>query len=73
MKKEVMKFKVVLEREEDGGYIVYCPVLKGCRSQGDTKEEALNNIKDAIKLYVETVEEINLKKKEITQVEVALR
>jgi len=73
MEEIVMKFKVVLEKEEDGGYIVYCPALKGCRSQGDTKEEALENIKDAIKLYLKTVEELNLKKKEVSQVEIALK
>jgi predicted RNase H-like HicB family nuclease len=43
-----MKFKVILEPEEDGGYSVHCPVLKGCHSQGQTVEEALANIKEAI-------------------------
>ena len=43
-----MKFKVVLEPEEDGGYSVHCPALKGCHSQGETVEEALTNIKEAI-------------------------
>lgn len=44
-----MKFEVVIrEDKEDGGYIVSCPALPGCHSQGDTVEEALVNIKEAI-------------------------
>jgi Uncharacterized conserved protein len=44
-----MKSQVVIEEDlEDGGYIVHCPALKGCWSQGDTIEEALENIKEAI-------------------------
>jgi len=45
-----MKFAitVILEPEEDGGYSVHCPALPGCSSQGDTLEEALSNIKEAI-------------------------
>ena len=42
------KFTVVLEPEVDGGYSVHCPALAGCSSQGDTLEEALSNIKEAI-------------------------
>jgi len=42
-------FSVVLEPDpEDGGYVVYCPTLKGCWSQGDTVDEAMHNIVDAI-------------------------
>ncbi|MCK4224765.1 MAG: type II toxin-antitoxin system HicB family antitoxin [candidate division Zixibacteria bacterium] len=47
-----MKFKVILEPEEDGGYSVHCPALKGCHSQGETMEEALANIKEAIEGYL---------------------
>ena len=43
-----MKFKVVLEEAEEGGYIVSCPAILGCHSQGDSVEEALENIKEAI-------------------------
>ena len=43
-----MKFKVVLEVAEEGGYIVSCPAILGCHSQGDSVEEALENIKEAI-------------------------
>ena len=44
-------FKVVLEPNESGGYTVYVPLLPGCISEGDTREEALANIKEAIELY----------------------
>ena len=43
-----MNFKVVLQEAEEGGYIVSCPALPGCHSQGDSTEEALKNIKEAI-------------------------
>ena len=53
-----MKFQVVIEEDlEDGGYIVHCPALKGCWSQGDTIEEALENIKEAIAGYLKTINE----------------
>jgi predicted RNase H-like HicB family nuclease len=55
---EEMKFKVVIEEDlEDGRYIVHCPALKGCWSQGDTIEEALENIKEAIVGYLKTLNE----------------
>ena len=52
-----MKLKVVLEPSDEGGYTVYVPSLPGCISEGDTKEEALTNIKEAIELYMEPVED----------------
>lgn len=48
-----MKLTIVLEPQEEGGYTAYVPSLKGCISEGDTKEEAINNIKEAIELYLE--------------------
>ncbi len=51
-----MIFKVVLELAEEGGYVVYVPSLPGCISEGDSKEEALENIKEAIELYLEPTE-----------------
>jgi predicted RNase H-like HicB family nuclease len=48
-----MKLTVVLEAQEEGGYTAYIPSLPGCISQGETKEEALKNIKEAIELYLE--------------------
>jgi predicted RNase H-like HicB family nuclease len=52
-----MRFKVVLEPSEDGGFTVYVPSLPGCISEGDTEEEALSNIHEAIVLYLEPVED----------------
>ena len=48
-----MEIKVVLEKQEEGGYTVYVPSLPGCISQGDSKEDALKNIREAIELYLE--------------------
>lgn len=45
-----MIFNVTLERDEDGVWIVECPAIPGCVSQGQTEEEAMDNIKDAITL-----------------------
>jgi predicted RNase H-like HicB family nuclease len=47
---------VVLHQEEDGGYWVECPSLPGCFSQGDTRDEALANIKEAIEAYIESLQ-----------------
>jgi predicted RNase H-like HicB family nuclease len=52
-----MNLKVVLEPSEEGGYTVYVPSLPGCISEGETIEEALTNIKEAIELYLEPVED----------------
>jgi len=46
------RLSVVVEKDADG-YFVFCPELQGCYSQGDTYEEALENIKDAIRLHIE--------------------
>ncbi len=47
------KFTVVVEKDEDGLYVASVPLLQGCYTQGKTYEEALENIKDAIKLHIE--------------------
>ena len=52
-KAKVLDFKVMLEPEPDGGYVVTCPTLPGCYSQGDTLDEALENIREAIDLCLE--------------------
>lgn len=52
-----MTLKVVLEPSDEGGYTVYVPSLPGCISEGNTKEEALANIREAIQLYLEPVED----------------
>ncbi len=49
-----MKIKVVLESQEEGGYTVYVPSLPGCISQGETYDEAIENIKEAIGLHLES-------------------
>ena len=48
------KFAVVIEKDEDG-YVAFCPELQGCYSQGDTYDEALANIADAIRLHIEDI------------------
>jgi predicted RNase H-like HicB family nuclease len=53
----VFDFKVFLEPDEDGGYVVVCPSLQGCYSQGETVEEALVNIREAIELCLEDLRE----------------
>jgi len=54
-----VEIKIVLEEQEEGGFTVYVPSLPGCISEGNTVEEALKNIKEAIELYLDTeIEEI---------------
>jgi len=48
-----MRYTVILQQESDGGYVVSVPVLPGCVSQGDTRAEALQNIREAVELYLE--------------------
>jgi predicted RNase H-like HicB family nuclease len=52
-----MKFQIVLEPSDEGGYTVYVPALPGCISEGDTMDEAIVNIREAIELYLEPVED----------------
>lgn len=52
-----MRFTVILEPSEEGGFTVYVPSLPGCISEGGTTEEALKNIQEAIELYLEPVED----------------
>ncbi len=47
-----MKYRVLLEQDEDGFFVAECPVLPGCVSEGNSREEALRNIKDAISGYL---------------------
>ncbi len=53
---EHLKYTVVLEQEEDGGYVVAVPALPGCITQGDTRDEALTNAREAIEAYLEELE-----------------
>jgi predicted RNase H-like HicB family nuclease len=52
-----MKLKVVIEPSDEGGYTAYVPSLPGCISEGDTREQTLSNIREAIELYLEPVED----------------
>ena len=52
-----MEIQVVLEPSEEGGFTVVVPALPGCISEGDTREEALANIREAIDLYLEPIED----------------
>jgi predicted RNase H-like HicB family nuclease len=68
----VQNFEVILEPEEEGGYHVYCPLLKGCHSYGATKEEALKRIKEAIELWLESARELGIEipEREVISLEV---
>ncbi len=48
-------YTIILEREADGGFHAYCPALRGCHSQGDSLDEAIDNIREAIAVYLESV------------------
>lgn len=52
-----MKLKVVLEPSEEGGYTAFVPSLPGCISEGDTADEALSNVREAIELYLEPLDD----------------
>ena len=52
-----MKIKVILEPSDEGGYTVYVPSLPGCISEGDNKPDALDNIREAIGLYLEPIDD----------------
>jgi predicted RNase H-like HicB family nuclease len=52
-----MCYTVVLEQESDGGYVASVPALPGCVSQGNNRDEALTNIREAIELYIEDCRE----------------
>ncbi|MGC9436263.1 MAG: type II toxin-antitoxin system HicB family antitoxin [Methanomicrobiales archaeon] len=54
-----MKFRVIIEMDEDGVFVAECPSLPGCISQGKTRAEALENIKDAAKGYLESLKKHN--------------
>ena len=53
-------YTVIFEKEEEGGYHVFCPVLPGCHTQCETIEEGVTNIREAIQLYLETLAEDGL-------------
>jgi len=55
-----MKYTVIIEKGHESGYVAYAPALKGCVSQGRTREEALLNIKEAMEVYIEALLEDRL-------------
>ncbi len=65
-----MKYKIVLQKSEEG-VSVSCPALPGCWSQGETEEEALVNIRDAIQEYLAVIEE-SFRNADVREVEVAV-
>lgn len=71
-----MRFNIILEPAQEGGYNVLVPALDGCFTQGDTEEEAINNAKEAIICYLEGLEKINqiksIPKAILREVEVAV-
>lgn len=61
---KIFNLQVIIEKDEDGVYIVDCPAIQGCHSYGYTKEEALKNIKEAIELCLVELDD-NLRESEI--------
>ena len=73
MKRRSLVYDVILEPSEAGGYTVYVPALRGCVSQGETEDEALENIRDAILTWHATWEDIAAERQGLVrQVEVTL-
>ena len=68
-----MIYRVVIEKGEDFGYVIHCPAIPGCHSQGNTVEEAIENIKDAIKGCLSVLDrDLISKGKELASIEVAV-
>lgn len=66
IKTTTYKFPVIIEKDEDGFFVADCPDLQGCHTQGKTIEEAITNIRDAIKLHLKILKE---EKQDIPRVE----
>jgi predicted RNase H-like HicB family nuclease len=71
LKKKIYQFTAIFEKNEDGGYTVTVPFLPGCISEGDTFDEALKNIKEAIVLYLEVMKKDKEKIKEEEEIIIA--
>jgi predicted RNase H-like HicB family nuclease len=67
-----MNLKVILEPSDEGGFTAIVPALPGCISEGDTRDEALANIREAIDLYLEPVEDDTVGMEKAEQLEVAV-
>ncbi len=75
MKQRVLEYTAVFQEEKEGGYSVWVPTLPGCASQGESLDEALKNIREAIELYLEkpggtTIEDEDFKKQFVVPVRV---
>jgi predicted RNase H-like HicB family nuclease len=55
-----MKYTIIIEKGNESGYVAYVPALKGCVSQGKTKRETIENIKEAMEVYIEALLEDGL-------------
>ena len=55
----MIRYRIIIEQDEDGAFVAECPVLPGCVSQGSTRDEAVANIKDAIAGYLESLRKHN--------------
>ncbi len=71
-KERSMKLRIVLEPSDDGGYTVTVPALPGCISEGESREEALKNIREAIELYLEPVEDDHAFAENAEELEIAI-
>ena len=67
-----MNLKIILEKSEEGGYTAIVPSLPGCISEGDSKEDALKNIREAIELYLEPVEDDDSFASNVEQLEITV-
>ena len=68
-----MVYRIVIEKGEDFGYVAHCPAIPGCHSQGNTIEEAIENIKDAIRGCLSALDEDLLsEREELASIEIAV-
>lgn len=67
-----MKLRIILEPSDEGGYTMIVPALPGCISEGDTREEALRNIREAIELHLEPVDDDGSFSPNAEQLEIAV-
>ena len=67
-----MKLRVILEPSTESGYTAIVPSLPGCISEGDTREEALRNVREAIELYLEPVDDDSTFSPDAEQLEIAV-
>lgn len=68
-----MIYRVVIEKGEDFGYVAHCPAIPGCHSQGNTIEEAIDNIKDAIRGCLSALDEdLISERNELASIEIAV-